>query len=487
VVFPTKSGNGVDAFTTYGVKYFTVIEHTRESAAKRSAITQSNSLAIARVSADMNLYVKRLILLALSSIRIDDTDVPTIRVTAKKFSEVFQLSGKSVYAKIQKAAKELMGMVVHVRDPNTRNWEMFHYVDHARYLSGPGPAYVELTVAERLRPYLLELRKEFSQMEAEEVLSLHSVTSMRLFEILFALSYRGKRDRPLEFKIEDLKERLGLKGKYERFKDFKYVLNRAQMEFSKFTSIKFEYEGNKVGRAYATVTFRVTPNASFQPRIRLNGWSPERTAATEDKRSHEEAVSALQALGWVGETDATVRRYGRQRVCDVAEHVATIVRQEGANITNPAGLARSFLEKGVVVPREPEESRPLSPTEIQSVVDAIMGEYQEEQQGVALAVWEGISTSDRELVHARMHSSLNRFVLDRIKAAGWEGPLYEANRLVALRELALLELPEALSDIQSFVVDRGSLDNLEAADSNAVLAQLLLEEIGEQFDVESVR
>lgn len=436
----------------------------------------------------MNLYVKRLFLLALSSIRSDDSDVPTIRLTAQKFAEIFQLSGKSVYSRIQAAAKDIMGMVVHVKDPTSRDWEMFHYVDHARYVSNNGAeaAYIELTVSEKLRPYLLELRREFSHMEAEEVLSLRSVPSMRLFEILYALSYRGKRDTPITFEIDELKQRIGLDGKYERFKDFKYVLDRAQDEFAKFTSITFSYSGKKDGRAYRRVTFTVAPNSAYQPRIRLDGWAPERSG-THEEGAHKDAARALGELGWIGDAASTIRRYGSNRVLRVTQHVADLVKDEGANITNPAGLARSLLENDASVPDPTKQrSERLTSVERQRVVDAILAEFQAEQQAVASEAWEALSSETQDVVHARMRSTLNPFVLGRLETAGWQGSLYESNRLTAMKDLNAVDLPETLMTAHAFVVERGSLQALGPEDANAVKEQLLLEEFGENFEIESV-
>jgi plasmid replication initiation protein len=127
----------------------------------------------------------------------------------------------------------LLEQTVQVKEPNG-DWIMFQWVSEARYDSGRDSkdklACIELKIHDKLKPYLLQLRRDFSIIPTDQLLSFESFNSMRLFEVLYTASYGGEK-RHLDFDVDDLKLRLGLDGKYERFKDFMYVLDRARDEF----------------------------------------------------------------------------------------------------------------------------------------------------------------------------------------------------------------------------------------------------------------
>jgi len=209
----------------------------RRAAERRSqaklAITQANPLALSRQ--EMGILSKRLLVLALSDVTRNDLDLEPIRITAWEYAQLFNITGKSIYSRIEESARELLEQTVQIKEPNG-DWVMFQWVSEARYENGRDNkeqmACIELKIHEKLKPYLLQLRRDFSIIPTEQLLSFESFNSMRLFEVLYTASYAGER-ASLTFDVDDLKLRLGLDGKYERFKDFRYVLDKSQDEFKR--------------------------------------------------------------------------------------------------------------------------------------------------------------------------------------------------------------------------------------------------------------
>lgn len=423
------------------------------------AVTQANTLALSRQ--DMGILTKRLLVLALSDITKDDLTIEPIRITAWEYSQLFNITGKSIYSRIEESARELLEQTVQVKEPNG-DWVMFQWVSEARYENGRDSrdqmACIELKIHDKLKPYLIQLRRDFSIIPTEQLLSFESFNSMRLFEVLYTASYAGERSE-LTFDVDDLKLRLGLDGKYERFKDFRYVLDRAQDEFSRYTSLGFDYVAKKVGRKYQRVTFSIFKNEVFQPRVRLPESLARRVQRDADKEQllkELQALDALREIGWTQDAERTIQRYGAQRVLEIVAYARRLQAKSesaGRPIYNVAGFVNSLLQQGVEPPREPEEAERegLSRDEVRSIATSFADSFHQSRRQRVQTAWEELNNENRELVHTLMNATLHRFTLDRLNSDGWQGPLYESSRLEVMLSHGFASLPTHLQDIANYL------------------------------------
>jgi hypothetical protein len=439
----------------------------RRAAERRSmSITQANPLALSRQ--EMGILSKRLLVLALSDVTRDDQSLEPIRITAWEYAQLFNITGKSIYSRIEESARELLEQTVQIKEPNG-DWVMFQWVSEARYENGRDNkdqmACIELRIHEKLKPYLLQLRRDFSIIPTEQLLSFESFNSMRLFEVLYTASYAGERETLL-FDVDDLKLRLGLDGKYERFKDFRYVLDKAQDEFKRYTCLTFEYSASKVGRKFQRVSFAIAKNEVFRPRVRLPASLAKRVPRDVDKGQllrELQASDALREIGWSQEVDRTVQRYGPQRVIEIvgyARRLQSKAEASGRPILNLAGFVNSLLSQGFEPPREEPAGvaeRPLSVEEARSIAASIAAGYHQARRDQARRAWEQMGTDNRDLIHTIMQATLHRFTLDRIAAAGWDGPLYETSRLDVMASHNAVSFAPSLRDIGAYLEESGVL------------------------------
>ncbi len=430
----------------------------------RVSVTQANPLALSRQ--EMGLLTKRLLVLALSDITRDDHDLEPIRITAWEYAQIFNIRGKSIYNRIEDSARELLEQTVQVKEPNG-DWIMFQWVSEARYDSGRDSkdklACIELKIHDKLKPYLLQLRRDFSIIPTDQLLSFESFNSMRLFEVLYTASYGGEK-RHLEFDVDDLKLRLGLDGKYERFKDFMYVLDRARDEFRRYTSLTFSYEGRKVGRKYQNVAILIEKNDVFQPRVRLPDSIARRVKREGDGEAKLRALhasDALRELGWSIDPDSSVRQFGAERVIDVVRYARSLERkasQTGRPIANLAGFVHSMLQQGIEPPRaevDVADAR-LTREALRGIVAGIQEGFHQLRRERARVAWQALTDDQRQLVHTLLQATLYKFTLERIERDGWQGSLYEVSRLDVLVAHGFLSLPPHLQDLIAYV-DHGDL------------------------------
>jgi hypothetical protein len=446
----------------------------------RVAVTQANPLALSRQ--EMGLLTKRLLVLALSDITRDDHDLEPIRITAWEYAQIFNIRGKSIYNRIEDSARELLEQTVQVKEPNG-DWIMFQWVSEARYDSGRDSkdklACIELKIHDKLKPYLLQLRRDFSIIPTDQLLSFESFNSMRLFEVLYTASYGGEK-RHLDFDVEDLKLRLGLDGKYERFKDFMYVLDRARDEFQRYTSLSFTYQGRKVGRKYQNVSILIEKNDVFQPRVRLPESIARRVKREGDgeaKLRTLQASDALRELGWALDPDVSVRQYGAQRVIDVVRYARSLERkaaQTGRPIANLAGFVHSLLQQGIEPPQAEVDAvdAQLTREGLRAIVAGVQEAFHQQRRDRARAAWQVLSDDQRQLVHTLMQATLHKFSLERIERDGWQGGLYEVSRLDVLAAHGFVTLPPHLQDLVAFVDHGDLLAEYQSDDRVRLLSEL---------------
>ena len=444
------------------------------------SITQANPLALSRQ--EMGILTKRLLVLALSDITKDDSELEPIRITAWEYAQLFNIKGKSIYSRIEQSARELLEQTVQIKEPNG-DWVMFQWVSEARYENGRDSkeqmACIELKVHEKLKPYLLQLRRDFSIIPTEQLLSFESFNSMRLFEVLYTASYAGERGE-LVFDIEDLKLRLGLDGKYDRFKDFRYVLDKAQAEFKKYTCLVFSYRPEKVGRKYRRVHFAILKNEVFKPRVRLPASLAKRVkreSDTEQLMRELQARDVLREIGWSQDSDRTIQRYGAQRVVDIvayARKLAGKAEAAGRPIYNLAGFVNNLLQQGVEPPKAPpqDEAQRLSREEARSIATSIADSYHQQRRQRAEAAWQELNAEQQELVHTLMQATLHRFTLERIEADGWRGGLYESSRMEVMASHNFVTFPTHLQDLSVFVRTLDLLADYAEDDRKTILGEL---------------
>ena len=452
-------------------------------ASGKLAITQANPLALSRQ--EMGILTKRLLVLALSDITKDDLTLEPIRITAWEYAQLFNITGKSIYSRIEESARELLEQTVQIKEPNG-DWVMFQWVSEARYENGRDNkeqmACIELKIHDKLRPYLLQLRRDFSIIPTEQLLSFESFNSMRLFEVLYTASYAGERTE-LTFDVDDLKLRLGLDGKYERFKDFRYVLDKAQKEFRQYTSLTFRYRPEKVGRKFQRVSFTIAKNDVFQPRVRLPASLAKRVQRDADKEQllkELQALDALREIGWAQDVERTIHRYGAQRVLDIVAYARKLqgkAEAAGRPIFNLPGFVNSLLQQGVEPPKQEEPAQDgapqrLSREEARSIATSIADSFHQARRQRAQAAWDELGSEKRDLVHTLMQATLHRFTLERMESDGWEGPLYEANRMEVLASHGFVTFPPHLQEVANYLRTFDLLAEYPESDRERILAEL---------------
>lgn len=109
---------------------------------------------------------------------------------------------------------------------------------------------VTFTVDNMINNALMNFSKGFKKFELQTAMQFDSSYAMRFYELL------SNQKTPITYTIENLKEMFQISDKYKLSADFRlYVLDIAKKELDKCSPYTFDYQMNKVGRKFTSVTF----------------------------------------------------------------------------------------------------------------------------------------------------------------------------------------------------------------------------------------
>lgn len=192
---------------------------------------------------------QKIILYLISKIEKNDDDLKLYRISVKNFNEMMGLKGSPKYSEIREITTELLKKVLEVKQGKTIY--SFHWLSLVAYNEQEGT--IDMRFDPILKPYLLDLKRDFTKLNLKHILLLKSGNSIRIYELL--KQYLSIRERTI--KIPDLKLFLGLdENGYQMYSDFKRkVIVPAMKEINEKTDINFDFKEIKQGRKVVSLRF----------------------------------------------------------------------------------------------------------------------------------------------------------------------------------------------------------------------------------------
>jgi plasmid replication initiation protein len=229
-------------------------------------IRKSNDLVEARYKFD--IWETRLFTKMLTMIHREDEEFKEYKIYLKDIIKEFELSkNKEAYELLRSGGRKLMKKTFLIpyetKDGQKRLFEtpVFTSLDSAVTdgIRGTGDdLYIEVTFHPKLKPYLLQLKSQFTMYDVRNILSLPSNYSIRIYELLKQYESIGRR----KFAVQELKEILGVEHEYPLYANFKQrVIKKAQKDLDENTDIRFSFEELKRSRAVTDIVFSIQTNS----------------------------------------------------------------------------------------------------------------------------------------------------------------------------------------------------------------------------------
>jgi hypothetical protein len=105
------------------------------------------------------------------------------------------------------------------------------------------------TISPRIWDCILNFSKGYRKFELKTAMQFESVYAMRFYELV------SGQESPITYNIDTLKDLFQISGKYKKINDFiKRVIEPAKTELDKCSPYTFNYNMNKTGRTFTSVT-----------------------------------------------------------------------------------------------------------------------------------------------------------------------------------------------------------------------------------------
>ncbi len=248
-------------------------------------VTQANELVESRYN--LSLGEQRLIFTMISRIQPEDEDFKPYRISLSELAEFLGIDKNHIYADCKKITKKLLEKVVEIQEPE--RLLQTHWVSSADYINGTGV--VNLTFDPLLKPYLLQLKGNFTSSKLDMLLSFKSQYTMRMYSLLKQYERLGSR----EIELQALREILGVgKEKYKLYTDFKRnILKSTQKELKAKADLIFEFDEIKHGRKVGAIRFHIISNKFLDSN--LEQVIDNVITMAPDSPASKEKISVLQA------------------------------------------------------------------------------------------------------------------------------------------------------------------------------------------------
>jgi plasmid replication initiation protein len=239
----------------------------------KKKIKQHNSITEARY--EMSALEKNIFYMLLAQLKEDDP--PEKAYYRISFDELESRLGRKIpVSELIKASQNL------VLKPYTIQKEtggVFYASLVSSMANLPKENAIQLGVGSMIRPYLFDLKRNYTEFELDMALQLRSKYSKRMYEMLSQHKVAGG----FVISVEELKWRFALKDpktgkeKYSSWSTFKeQILETPQKELTEKADITFTYQVTKTGKKYTHLHFNII-DAKQSPRI-INSDEPDGSA-----------------------------------------------------------------------------------------------------------------------------------------------------------------------------------------------------------------
>lgn len=224
-------------------------------------IRQDNAITTARY--DYSACQLDILFYLLSKLKKNDDSNTTYFIYV---TEIESMTGRKWnYQQLREATEDLGSRMFEVE--SDKSYKQLWIFQKVEYIKGHGC--LEIALSQYIRPYLFDLKNNFTSYQLHSVLKLTSKYAKRIYAICSQWKDLGESK---QFDIDDLKYILKIKDPHgkdpEQFKQIsqfkQYVLDIAVKQINEHTELKVDYEIGKIGRTSKNLKFKIRKNKIIQ-------------------------------------------------------------------------------------------------------------------------------------------------------------------------------------------------------------------------------
>src|SRR6516165_2871250 len=317
----------------------------------RAVVWQHNQLAEARY--ELTAREQKLLLYVVSMIEAEDDALKRYVVNISEFAQLANLDKDHLYQELRELAANLKRKALII--PNHYDSLTGRHVDlvtswfDSAMIGRNGSGYFAVTISPQLRPYLLQVKREFFKFRLINVMQMRSTYAIRLYQWLKRWEFR----HVIEVSVVDLRVHMGAVGFDEKGKrkenlalypDFKrWAIKPAVNEINdhKDTDLRVSFEEIKAkgSRAVEKLRFRMVSVAKEPPDFTFPEPQPELPLG-DVEQSQPDLIDELAARYGLNEKQRQkVANYQSEKGIDYLRQKVIVVDQEPRQNTAKAFLA----------------------------------------------------------------------------------------------------------------------------------------------------
>jgi plasmid replication initiation protein len=288
--------------------------------------------AITNARHDLSAVQLDIYFMMLSRLKPGDAAGTKYQISVK---EIEQLTGRQWnYQQLREATSGLIGKVFEIEEED--GLLQVAMMSSAKYLKGQGR--IQLSIADELKPYLVDLKNNFTSFQLFCVLSMTS----KYAKWLYVQFSRWKDIGFLSFEVEQLRIRLNLKDpdgrhpeQYKQWGQFKdNVLEPAIKQINDLSDIRVTYTIEKKGKTFHKLNFTIKSTRHLQTIIPFEVGPGDPESIQLKNRLRDIGILDNNLINQVLES-TDLRKKANKTLYDIA------IRRK--DITNPAGYFRTTL------------------------------------------------------------------------------------------------------------------------------------------------
>lgn len=223
-------------------------------------VVQSNNLILGKQSLKLNSA--KLIRSAIMQIIPEDEELKPYVITISELSSLLGVPASNLYRDIEEITDDILTHPVFIKEEskNKIRWVKIPWVQRCEYRSDIG---VAIKLNNELRPFLINLQKNYAQYPLDSILAMKSVYAIRLFELLqekIKLRKLPANGICVELSLDTIRQCCGVEDmkSYQLFSNLKQrILDVAVQEINRTTLFNVDYGYIKKGRSVTKIKFHV--------------------------------------------------------------------------------------------------------------------------------------------------------------------------------------------------------------------------------------
>lgn len=276
--------------------------------------------------------------------------------------DLINLSGTKSKAEWQRVAQLLSGLLTKkftlLEGDRIIEMTYLSYVDIPRHFGKN--AYITFSFTSHLRPYLLQLKKNFTAFDIQQVFKLKSTYGIHFYKYLKRFQYQGH----FVLTLAQIRSQLFLDSRNTEYKYFRRdMLEVARRDTFQYTDLSFEYEpAKKEGRKIVALRFTIIKGANPPPNEQIDFYqtAPAQVRQNTSKEAQGESseqpqqllLSIAEKLVYFGLTRKEVTHWLQTKdercLTSILAKWEPIIERgvldNGDKITNPQGMLRWAIE-----------------------------------------------------------------------------------------------------------------------------------------------